>query len=378
MRIVRNGRSTSWSDGNGIEAAAQGITYLVSSGDSGAEGCDDPSIAPATHPISVNYLALTAFNTAVGGNIVQRHEQYWSVLGVGVESSKLCRHRSFLHPRRCVERKQRNEGSVVQQRWSERGNVVSGVGTTPGVPKPNWQYGVTGIPNDGVRDLPDVSLTAAQHDPYLLCLEGSCEPNSQGEIGLYFVGGTSAATPAFAGIMGLVDQKAGSLGGQSGRQGMANYILYRLAATQNNYPSQCNGSNTSTFPASDCIFNDVTTGNNVVPGETGTEYQAGPGYDLTTGLGSVNVANLVNQWSTVTFNPTSTAVSTSTTNITHGSPVPFTATPPNSGTGSPTGKALYSEPHNPQTQVGPVWECGTCPGDQILLQRTLSQAGPTS
>ena len=75
-----------------------------------------------------------------------------------------------------------------------------------GIPKPSWQSGVTGIPDDFVRDLPDVSLSAASHDPYVLCLEGSCVPNSQGEFYLYFVSGTSASTPSFASIMALVDQ----------------------------------------------------------------------------------------------------------------------------------------------------------------------------
>ena len=84
--------------------------------------------------------------------------------------------------------------------------------------------------------------------------------------------------------MALVDQQTQGTGYFS-RQGLANYVLYRLAATQSSYPSQCNGSNTTTVPASACIFNDVTVGNNVVPGELGTNYQAGLGYDTTTGLG---------------------------------------------------------------------------------------------
>src|SRR5262249_3938903 len=153
--------------------------------------------------------------------------------------------------------------------------------------------GVTGIPSDAARDLPDVSLTAAGgHDPYLLCFEGSC---SQG--GLYGVGGTSASAPAFAAIMAMVVQ-------QYGRQGQANYVLYRLAAAQAG--SQCDASNTTTPPASTCVFNDVTKGNNAVPGETGygtssAKYQATAGYDLASGLGSVNVNNLVTNWKNVKF-----------------------------------------------------------------------------
>src|SRR5207249_4682052 len=87
------------------------------------------------------------------------------------------------------------------------------------------------------------------------------------------------------------------------------------------------------------VFNDVTKGNNVVPGEIGTQYQSGVGYDLASGLGSVNVSNLVNNWNTVIFRPTSTTLNLSpTTNISHGQSVTVTASvTPNSGTGTPTG-----------------------------------------
>jgi hypothetical protein len=316
------------------QAAAQGITYFVSTGDDGAEGCDDPSVAPATNPISVNLLASTAFNVAVGGTMFNENgdpSKYWTSTAPISETAI-----SY------IPENVWNESSLTNGLWSSSGGASAGNipggfgGTTAGVAKPSWQYGVEGIPQDGVRDLPDVSLTAAGHDPYLLCLEGSCEPNSQGELYVYFISGTSASTPSFAGIMALVDQ-----GASNQRQGVANYILYRLASTQSAYPSQCDGSNTSTPPASACIFNDVTAGNNVVPGEVGSDYQSGPGYDMTTGLGSVNVANLLSQWGTVTFNPTTTTLilnGDNPVNITHGQAVPLQSTvAPNSGTGTPTG-----------------------------------------
>ena len=167
-----------------------------------------------------------------------------------------------------------NESSPTLGLWAGSGGASAGNidggqgGTTRGVPKPSWQSGVTGIPDDFVRDLPDVSLSAASHDPYLLCLEGSCQPNSQGEFYIYFVSGTSASTPSFAGIMALVDQQMANLNPAQGpRQGLANYVLYPLAANQALYPSNCNASNTTTPPTTTCIFNDVTVGNNVVPGD---------------------------------------------------------------------------------------------------------------
>jgi len=314
------------------QAAAQGITYFVSTGDDGAEGCDDPSTPPAVNPISVNMLASTAFNVAVGGTMFNENGQnskYWGTEPPTEESAI-----SY------IPEDVWNESSSTAGLWSgsggaSAGNIQAG-GTTPGVQKPSWQSGVVGIPADGVRDLPDVSLTAAGHDPYLLCLEGSCQANSEGQFHIYFISGTSASAPSFAGIMALVDQQMG------GRQGLANYVLYRLAAVQTAYPSQCNASNTTTPPASACIFNDVTVGNNVVPGEIGTQYQASVGYDQTTGLGSVNITNLITQWNTVAFSPTTTTLklNSGTTPITvaHGAPVNVSiSVSPNSGTGTPIG-----------------------------------------
>jgi Pro-kumamolisin, activation domain/Bacterial Ig-like domain (group 3) len=333
------------------QAAAQGITYLVSTGDSGAEGCDDPNFPPATNPISVNFLASTAFNVAVGGTMFNENgdpSKYWT-------STEPISETAISY----IPENVWNESSLSNGLWSSSGgtsagNVQSGVGTTGGVPKPYWQSGLNSIPDDGVRDLPDVSLTAAGHDPYLLCLEGSCEPNSQGEFFIYFISGTSASAPSFAGIMALVDQQAQGTAGYFTRQGLANYVLYRLAATQSAYPSQCDASNTATPPASNCIFNDVTVGDNVVPGEIGNDYQAGVGYDTTTGLGSVNVANLVNQWNTVTFNPTTTTLALNpTTNITHGSPVNANVTvAPGSGTGKPTGNVSLLAENGPVDCLG--------------------------
>jgi len=67
--------------------------------------------------------------------------------------------------------------------------------------KPSWQSRVPGIPNDGARDVPDVSFTGAGHDPYLIRLDGSCKRNSKGQFSLQGVSGTSAAVPSFAGMM---------------------------------------------------------------------------------------------------------------------------------------------------------------------------------
>jgi subtilase family serine protease len=342
------------------QAAAQGITYLVSTGDDGAEGCDDQDVETvATGPVSVNLFASTPFTVAVGGTVFNEDGEdtkYWTS-SAPISESAISYIPEDVWNASCLASACGSDAGI----WAGSGGASSGNigngGTFPGFAQPTWQSGVTGVPNNGARDLPDVSLTAAGHDPYLLCLEGSCVPNSQGDIYIYFVWGTSASAPSFAGIMALVDQQMLNLYPNQGpRQGQANYVLYRLAAAQNATLSECNASNTTTLPATTCIFNDITVGNNAVPGELdygspNADYQAGAGYDMTTGLGSVNVANLVSQWNTVTYNPTTTTLSFNPANIVHGSPV------------------------NVNIKVAPTNGSGTATGDVALLS---GQGGPTS
>ena len=100
----------------------------------------------------------------------------------------------------------------------------------------------------------------------------------------------------------------------NGRQGNANPVLYKIAATSG---QSCNSS-TEPLSGSTCAFNDVTKGNNSVPcvgsspncssktaatgvlvspaSATTPAWTTATGYDLATGLGSVNVANLNTQW----------------------------------------------------------------------------------
>ncbi len=172
------------------QAAAEGITYIVSSGDAGAAGCDDPNNSLAKLGSSVNALASTPFTVAVGGtefNENGRPNTYWKSSNDPNGSSVF--------------------GYIPEDVWNESGPSLglwsSGGGVSSYFPKPSWQSTVAG----SHRALPDVSLTAALHDAYLVCFEGSCVPNSQGEIFLYFVGGTSASAPSFASIMALVNEK---------------------------------------------------------------------------------------------------------------------------------------------------------------------------
>jgi hypothetical protein len=302
------------------QAAAQGITAVISSGDNGPAGCDNANqSAPASQGLAVNGLASTTFNTAVGGTQFNENgadSTYWLPTNGPDQSSALGYIPENVWNESCADPNQCGRASLF----------ASSGGASALYSKPSWQVG-PGVPNDGKRDLPDVSLDAAGgHDGYLLCQDGICTTNANGQlINAELVGGTSAAAPTFAAIMALIAQKTNS------RQGQANFVLYPLAAGQN--AANCNS---STPPQSQCIFNDTTVGNNNVPGRTGSPASAG--YDLATGWGSVNAANLAANWQNVTFRSTVTTLQLSSTNLTHGQSVTATATvAPGVGAGSPTG-----------------------------------------
>jgi subtilase family serine protease len=240
------------------QAAAEGITVFVSSGDSGAAGCDSASATRATHGFGVNGICSTPYSVCVGGSQfadTANPTLYWSrTNAAGTESSAL----SY------IPEVAWNESGPSSGLWS------SGGGASSLYAKPAWQTG-TGVPADNKRDVPDVSLTSASHDGYLIYLNG----------GLYVVGGTSAAAPSFAGLMTLVVQNAAA------RQGNANTAFYSLANKQ-----RAGGA---------AVFHDVTSGNNSVPGLNG--FTAGTGFDPVTGLGSVNANLLVSHWSDATATP---------------------------------------------------------------------------
>ncbi len=247
-------------------------------------------------------LASSPYTVAVGGTQFNENgsTQYWSSTNGTYFNSALSYIPEDVWNANCT-------GSTCGT-----GSILAGGGgASIFFAKPSWQSGVTGIPSDGARDLPDVSLTSAGHDAYLLCLAGSCSTSTPSFAAIY---GTSASAPSFASIIALINQKAGA------RQGQLTPRLYTLAASET--LSSCNGSSTSGLPATSCIFNDVTVGTNAVPGEanynTASEkYPATVGYDLASGLGSVNVANLVNNWTTTVV--TAPAASVSPTALTFAS-----------------------------------------------------------
>ncbi len=347
------------------QAAAQGITVFLSAGDGGSAGCDNFNAqppSPALFGLQVSGFASTPYNIAVGGtdfNDFSNPATYWNISNTSTTQSSA---KSYIPEvpwnDSCVNpifgtlgwstnpetncNDSRLSGFVIPLGGS--GGVskcTTPSGNTPsscagGYSKPAWQSG-KGVPSDGKRDIPDVSLFASNgflQNFYISCTadvaSGRCDPNNPYAYFLA-VGGTSVSSPAFAGIMALVNQQTGE------RQGNANYIFYKLAAQQ---PT---------------VFHDISTGTIAMPCQTGTTncttatsghqygilsgYAATANYDLATGLGSVDANALVTKWNTVTLLPsTTTLTNVSPTTITHGQSVNFTATvKPTSGTGTPSG-----------------------------------------
>jgi subtilase family serine protease len=201
-----------------------------------------------------------------------------------------------------------------------------------GYAKPSWQTG-TGVPADGKRDLPDVSLFASagfgsviNGSAILFCYaesspEATCDYTNPDYVIYQEIGGTSASSPLMAGIMALIVQKTGSA------QGLANPVLYKLYASQVAAGTACDSSTDTN--ASTCVFHDISQGTisqicvsgdpNCVTETSGDQfgllagYAATKGYDEAVGLGSLNVNNLVKNWISTAGSPAITLSPTSAT-----------------------------------------------------------------
>jgi pseudomonalisin len=230
------------------QAASEGISSFVSSGDSGAAGCYGGSSTSASGT-GVNGLCSSPYSTCVGGTEFNEGSgTYWAGTNGAGGGSAL----SYI-PEKVWNESGKDGGSGL---WS------SGGGISEYYAQPVWQKGVPGATSNNMRAVPDVALSAASHDGYLICENGSW----------WVIAGTSAASPSFAGIMAIVDQKQSGAG-----QGNANPTLYSLLEA-------------STKP-----FHATPTGNNSVPGVIGF-IASGAAYNLATGLGSVDANLLVDGW----------------------------------------------------------------------------------
>jgi subtilase family serine protease len=333
------------------QAASEGVSVFVATGDEGAASCD-ANENTATHGIGVSGFASTPYNVAVGGTdfgdtFAGTNGTYWNTTNGPTYGSALsyipeipwndtCASvllstfisgsgitygtNGFCNSTSGEELPPVTAGSGGPSGCATGVPAVSGVvgGTCAGYPKPSWQSGIVGNPGDGVRDLPDVSLFAGNNiwgHYYVICFS---DPNNMGlpctgaPSGWAGAGGTSFASPVMAAIQSLVNQKTAAA------QGNPNPTYYQLAATE--YGSGGNSACNSTLGnevASTCNFYDVTLGdmdvncigtNNCylpsgINGVLSTldssyllAYGTDAGWDFATGIGTVNANNLVNNW----------------------------------------------------------------------------------
>jgi hypothetical protein len=344
------------------QAAAQGITVVVSTGDSGSAGCDpDPSgVSPnaAVDGLAVSGIASTPFNVAVGGTDfdataqpVTPPNQFWSATNGPTFASalkyipettwddSLC---AINFPTACNSVDPNGFDLAAGSGGPSNCAIFSGSSCNKGYPIPAYQAGFHTSQFPTVRTIPDVSLFASNGQNGVAVITCEADVNPAGApcslsspfSDFSLVGGTSAATPPFGAIVALLNQASGG-----GRQGNVNFGLYFLAAHDTNYTGNLCNSSLPATPNAGCIFNDVTKGNigvACVKGSTsnvdGTTswcqgagstfgvtvasgsvaYGAGPQYDLATGLGSVNVTNLLTKWSTFVRTGTTTTVTSPT------------------------------------------------------------------
>ena len=321
------------------EGASEGVSIMVSSGDSGSS-CDRNVID--SNGLGSNGLAANQYNTSVGGTdfydyALNETSQYWAKHNTKGGGTALSYIPEIPWDNSCansiVAKFEGNTTGLAYCNATTQGSIQNGVGGTGGTSvyyaKPDWQLtSIPGVPNDGSRDQPDISLFAANgiwNHFYLICMsdenEGGAPCKYTGTTGgvpnalFQAYGGTSVAAPAFAGIIALAAEVKGTLLGNPAPR------LYQLAQLQYSNSlllKQCNstlGKNIS----SGCLFNNVTAGDNAEPCYKGTPncyvnklstlgigvlsanpgkgeinaYPATPGYSLATGLGTVNATNLL-------------------------------------------------------------------------------------
>ena len=352
------------------QASTQGQTFLASSGDDGAAACDGTypqnPVSVATYGPSVNYPASSPEVTGVGGTEFNEgsNGSYWSCNPGNLGTA--C---GYIPEMAWNDSDTTGTGGVNGPDLAASGGGKSSCGVesngtcTGGFAKPLWQVG-TGVPADHVRDVPDVSLSAsANHDGYIFCSGGSCSSGiANAVLNNSIVGGTSASAPVFAGIIALTNQYVAANGGTVGL-GNINQKLYQFASTS--------------------AFHDVTTGNNIVPCQSGTPgcpsnlqfgFTAGTGYDLVTGLGSVDANELARAFAPL-FTTTTLALSPPPSGgiyVGTSQTVTLTATVTASGgTGTPTGTVTFMDGSN---NLG----SGTLASGSASLSNVVLSGGPHS
>ena len=360
------------------QAAAEGISVFVSAGDSGSASCDQPQ-PYAANGITVNGFASTPYAVAVGGTdfgdtYARANSTYWNSTNSPTYGSARSYAPEIPWNDSCGSELlalyngfSTTYGSSGFCNWGGPLNTTAGSGG-PSIyySQPSWQSNLLGVPNNGVRNLPDVSLFAAgsgvwAHSYFFY-------DSSVG--GFLPSGGTSFASPIMAGIQALVNQHSGS------RQGNPNPMYYSLAAAEYGASgsSSCNSS-LGNQVSSSCIFYDVTLGDNDVPcwgtnncytpsgtyGVLSTSnfafnpaYRATTGWDFATGIGSVNAFNLVMAFPAASPTPTNTPPPTNTPTRTPTNTATATATPTKTPTRTATPTSTPTPTHLPTRTPTPT------------------------
>jgi subtilase family serine protease len=340
------------------QGAAEGISTFVASGDAGVAGCDSYfQTPPATQIASPNYICASSYSTCVGGTEfadTSDPSAYWSSTNASYLSSAL----------RYIP-----EGGWNEPLNSKGGTraASSGGGYSSYIPTPFWQTG-TGVPGTQGRYTPDIAFTSSAHDGYFGCLAasggthpGDCVVQNGGFYFEYFFG-TSAAAPDMAGITALLNQKLG------GPQGELNQRLYLLAANPAN--AVFHDVTVATSGVSGCVVTTPSMCNNSTPSPTGltgglSGYLVTPGFDEVTGLGSIDVGNLLNKY--FPGAATTTTVASSLNPAIQGVLLTFTATVSTKGTNPPSGTVTFN---NGLTALG----SGTLNGSQAATFTTSTLA----
>jgi pseudomonalisin len=320
------------------QAASEGISVFISTGDDLGADCDNPGSPAAVHGLGVNGLASNPYDTATGGTdfgdtSLGENAQYWSASNSPTKGSALSYIPEIPWNNSCA-------GSVLYSFYgapdaisfcnSSAGSKDSQdiVGASGGkslyYAKPEWQStSVLGVANDKSRDLPDISLFAANGiwaHFYIICMSDASEGGSPCDLHNFndilgnAYGGTSFTAPIMAGIAALLVQAEGQKVGNMAPE------LYSLAQLQFSDELLYNGclSNKGASSSNACVFHEVTRGDIAAPcvsgslncfsnsestegigvlsSSTTTEeiaYTAHRGWSFAAGLGTLDITNLL-------------------------------------------------------------------------------------
>ncbi|RUL66477.1 hypothetical protein EKH79_01205 [Dyella dinghuensis] len=330
-------------------ASMEGVTVFVSSGDAGAVACDQGSEV-SFQGTTVNGLGSTPYNVSVGGtdfHDLNETSKYWTSTNLPLDSSAISYVPEMTWNDSCASSviyPLLGFGSAVEscnsltpaQQQAFLNTVGGGGGASTNWYQQPWQTGVYGISNYNFRTMPDVSLFAANGlfgHALVYCMSDpnvggtTCDYSQPDDVYFNSAGGTSFAAPAMAGVQALINQAVGRTGGNYLLPGTGNILpaLYSIATKEygtNGSPNTamlaaCNASNGAAINTQ-CVFNDITVGDNAEVCLAGSRdcysgagveqfgissnggattlapaWMTNAGYDNATGLGSVNVTNLV-------------------------------------------------------------------------------------